>query len=423
MTRIIAITSGKGGVGKTNISLNMALHLAARGYRTGLFDADLGLANINVLLGLFPEYTLEDVILNRRAVKDIIIRDYEGIDIIPGSSGVEKMANLDDAHLDRLLRSFSDMDGYDFFILDTSAGISRQVISFCLSSSEVILVVTPEPTSLTDGYAMIKILSQNGFKSSVKVLINQCATMAAAKSTYTKLSAAVERYIGLDLLPIGVILQDSRVEEAVRKQQPFLLLFPDCAASRGIKNMVQRLIDNKPEDLESLGLLPFWTRWIKTIKAPLSLGNRKEGKQDAPEREGGPKQQISVPMIKEPQQSSKPDKTDDTRDSTNLLPESREKEIVPTRSDHTEPSNGEVNAPPGTSIQLSLLQEMSRLNEGITGVSRELQLLRETIEGGRTRWVGASSMLGERTKAAPSAPIPLDLEAFLKRSGINIKNN
>ena len=133
MTRTITITSGKGGVGKTNISVNVALHLASLGYRTCLFDADLGLANINILLGLSPEYNLEDVISDRHSLQDIIIRNYKGIDIIPGSSGVEEMANLESDQVDHLIQSFSELDGYDFLLFDTSAGVSRNVLAFCLS--------------------------------------------------------------------------------------------------------------------------------------------------------------------------------------------------------------------------------------------------------------------------------------------------
>jgi hypothetical protein len=247
--------------------------------------------------------------------------------------------------------------------------------------------------------------------------------MAAAKSTYTKLSAAVERYLRMTILPIGVILQDIRVEEAVKKQKPFLLLFPDCAASRGIKNMVQRLIDNQPENLESSGLLSFWTKWINLIKAPLNMGTRKEEKQDTPETENKIQQQIHVPICKEPSQNPEPEQLAQTEDSTKPLPDSSEKEIIPRQSDDTEPSNSEANGSPGTSIQLNLLHEMSRLNEGIAGVSKELQLLRETIEGKRPRWVGVSNMPEERSKTAPLESISLDLEAFLQRSSINQKNN
>ena len=134
MARTITVTSGKGGVGKTNLSTNLSLHLAALGHRTCVFDADLGLANINILLGLYPEHTLEDVILNEQPLSSIIIRNHLGIDIIPGSSGVEKIANIDSEHVDALIKSFSLLEDYDFLLFDTSAGVSKNVVSFCLSS-------------------------------------------------------------------------------------------------------------------------------------------------------------------------------------------------------------------------------------------------------------------------------------------------
>ncbi|MEI6127929.1 MAG: AAA family ATPase, partial [Pseudomonadota bacterium] len=191
MTRIITVTGGKGGVGKTNISINLALILSKLGSKVCLFDADLGLANINILLGLYPEYDLEDVILSNKSIHDIIIKNYQGIDIIPGSSGVEKLANLSGESLDRLIESFSTIDDYDYFIFDTSAGISRNVISFCLAASDVLLVITPEPTSLTDAYALLKILCFNGFTGSVKIIVNQCRNTSAASAAYTKLRDAV----------------------------------------------------------------------------------------------------------------------------------------------------------------------------------------------------------------------------------------
>jgi flagellar biosynthesis protein FlhG len=150
MSRIITVTSGKGGVGKTNISVNMALYLASQKYRVCLFDADMGLANIDILLGLYPEYTLEDVLTREKRLQDVIIRDYSGIDIIPGSSGVRKMADPEPGEIDFLMDALSELQDYDFFFFDTSAGISKNVISFCMASPEIILVVTPEPTSWTD---------------------------------------------------------------------------------------------------------------------------------------------------------------------------------------------------------------------------------------------------------------------------------
>ena len=158
MPRIITVTSGKGGVGKTNITTNLSLHLAAMGFNPCILDADLGLANINILLGINPEHTLKDVINNNFKLSDIIIKDYNGIDIIPGSSGIEDMANIGQGSLDKLIESFSPINAYDFLFIDTAAGISSDIISFCLASNEIIIVITPEPTSLTDAYALLKVL-------------------------------------------------------------------------------------------------------------------------------------------------------------------------------------------------------------------------------------------------------------------------
>ncbi|HDZ23313.1 MAG TPA: MinD/ParA family protein, partial [Desulfobacteraceae bacterium] len=154
MSRTVAITSGKGGVGKTNISVNLALSLSRKGHKVCLFDADLGLANINILLGLEPESTLVDVVKGTSTLSDIMM-EYEGVSIIPGSSGVEELAELSASDREMLLQSFESIGDHDFIFFDTSAGVSRDVVAFCLASSEVLLVITPEPTSLTDAYALL----------------------------------------------------------------------------------------------------------------------------------------------------------------------------------------------------------------------------------------------------------------------------
>ena len=137
MPRIITVTSGKGGVGKTNITTNLSLHLAAMGFNPCILDADLGLANINILLGINPEYTLRDVIKNEIELSDIIIKDYDGVDIIPGSSGIEDIANIDQESLDKLIESFSPINAYDFLFIDTAAGISSDIISLCIAANEI----------------------------------------------------------------------------------------------------------------------------------------------------------------------------------------------------------------------------------------------------------------------------------------------
>jgi hypothetical protein len=334
------------------------------------------------------------------------------------------MANLEGPQLHGLLSAFAELDGYDFFILDTSAGISRQVISLCMACSEVILVVTPEPTSLTDAYALLKILSQNGFKESARVLINQCANMAAAKSTYTRFRTAVERYLNMTILPIGVIHQDAKVEEAVKKQQPFMVLYPESIASRGIKNMVQRLIDNQPDNLEPSGLPSFWARWAKFIKAPLILGAQKEDMQAipaAPHKSEQPSQALESQEYQE-KPTSKP--SIHTDGSVTPLPEPGERETIPTQAENQESATSKKTGPTSVpSIQLDLSHEMSRLNAEIATVSQELHLLREAIESTGLKWAHVPGLGRERRKAEAHEPIVLDLDAFLERSGLNQKTN
>ncbi|MCP4713966.1 MAG: HDOD domain-containing protein [Deltaproteobacteria bacterium] len=288
MTRVISVTGGKGGVGKTNICLNLALCLADLGSRVCLFDADLGLANINVLLGLYPEYDLEDVIDQQQPLQDIVIKNYHGIDIIPGSSGTEKIANLDQVSIGRLINAFTELEAYDFFFFDTSAGISKNVVSFCLAATEIVVVITPEPTSLTDAYALLKVLSFNGFSGTAKIVVNQCKNTTTASHTYNKFKDVVQKYLSIDIVPLGIIVQDRRVVDAVKKQQPLQVLFPQSSAAKCIQVMASRLRENVPEDFKLSGIKSFWTKFAALTKTSLNLNGKEvtapvEPAQDQPQ--------------------------------------------------------------------------------------------------------------------------------------------
>ena len=278
MPRIITVASGKGGVGKTNLSVNMALYIAQQGYSTCLFDADMGLANVDILMGIYPEYTLEDVLLKKKKMKEIIVKPSLGIDIIPGSSGVKMLADPEPEQVDYLIESLSELENYDFFIFDTSAGISKSVISFCMASPEIVLVVTPEPTSLTDAYSLLKILCLNKFDSTVMIAINQCMSMEVANKLYTKFKEVVKKYLKIDIFPLGTIPLDPHVAKAVKEQKPLISIFPNSDAAKGIKNIARYLISRGSTDITDYDLNDFWPKCIEALNSDLIMSNNKKEK-------------------------------------------------------------------------------------------------------------------------------------------------
>ena len=265
MARIITITSGKGGVGKTSISLNLSLSLASQGHKVCLFDADLGLANVSILTGLYPKKNLESVISGQFGLNEIIIKDYQGIDIIPGSSGVEKIADLTRTQTGTLISAFLDLEDYDYFIFDTSAGISSQVLSFCMASHEIILVATCEPTSLTDAYSMLKVLSKYQYDCPVKVVINQVKSGKAAQKAYAQLKKTVNKFLSVKVEPLGIVALDKNVRAAVISQTPFFMLFPDTIASKCIHSITRKLI-SKSGQIGDLPLELFWDKCLSFLE-------------------------------------------------------------------------------------------------------------------------------------------------------------
>lgn len=262
MARIITITSGKGGVGKTSISLNLSLSLSAQGFKVCLFDADLGLANVSILTGIYPERDLESVITGQFSLEDVMIRDFMGIDIIPGSNGVEKIADLTRTQTGTLISAFLDLDDYDFFIFDTSAGISAQVISFCMASHEIILVATCEPTSLTDAYSMLKVLSKHKYQNPVRIVINQVTSAKAAQKAYNRLKQTAGRFLSVPIVPLGIVAADKNVKAAVISQTPFFNLFPDTVATRCINSMADRLL-KRGNMVSGMPLELFWDKALR----------------------------------------------------------------------------------------------------------------------------------------------------------------
>ncbi len=392
MGRTITITSGKGGVGKTNVSLNLAIQLAAMGKLTCLFDADLGLANINILLGLQPERDLKDVILNGLSIPEVLIRNQMGVDILPGSSGVEELADLPPDKVERLITAFEDMSGYDFVLIDTSAGISKNVIGFCLASPEVILVITPEPTSLTDAYALLKVLTLNGFKGSVRIIVNQCRDASHAKEVYNKFRAAVAKYLQVNLSPIGMIYQDPKVTDAVRRQTPFMILYPECSAAKCIRKIAERLVANGTEDSMPSDSAAFWQRWLRLLGGPLKLPERKVKRPEPPAVESTP------PTVGEAGPGS-------TAASVEPAPVVNEPVSIPvTTSSPLEATTMKADA--------ALPPWVEKLAQSMSVIAEELRQFRQVVEGNGKPTQGNGQGAKAQGGSVPE-PIALDMEAFL----------
>jgi flagellar biosynthesis protein FlhG len=246
----IAITSGKGGVGKTNVVANLAVALANMRKRVTILDADFGLANIDVLLGLAPRYNLRDFLFGDLELEDIMVEGPQGVRIIPASCGTEKMAELTLEQQTRLIRTMSSLaDDTDYLLIDTAAGISSNVINFLLAAGRVIVVTTPEPTAIVDAYLVIKILSRREPGKHVSVLVNSVSGVHEARSVFHQIDTAAQRFLDKPLDLLGFIERDGNVLEAVRQQGPVMSLYPQSAASMCIKN-VARSLDRQCRDMK-----------------------------------------------------------------------------------------------------------------------------------------------------------------------------
>ena len=241
--RRLAVTSGKGGVGKSNISLNLGLCFRRLGRRALLVDADANLANIDILLGINPKYTLADMILKDKFLQDILLDGPEGLRILPAGSGVVEMVGLDGIAADRLERSLGDLEReQDLIILDTGAGISEGVVELASASDEVIIVTTPEPTAITDAYAAIKVITARNVAVKLHLLVNQARSREEAEEVARKIKLVVENYLSLSVQSLGYLPQDPHLPKAVARQTPLLQAFPRSPAAVALMGVARRLL-------------------------------------------------------------------------------------------------------------------------------------------------------------------------------------
>lgn len=248
LRRTMVVAGGKGGTGKTNITANLALALARRGRRLLLVDGDLALANLDLLMGVTPRWNLEHVLTGEKTLDEIVLDTYEGIRLIPGASGVEELADLDDFRRECLIRSLSRFDDeVDLILIDAGPGVARNVTRLAQAADDVIVVTTPEPTAFSDAYAFIKILAAHTPHPIPKVLVNMATCAEEAEEVHTRIRRVSERFLGFTPEDWGFIYQDAAVGRAVLNQEPFLLAAPRCLASRSIEGLAQRVLRDEPE--------------------------------------------------------------------------------------------------------------------------------------------------------------------------------
>ncbi|WP_448546831.1 MinD/ParA family protein [Thalassotalea fusca] len=240
--KVIAVSGGKGGVGKTNVSLNTSIALAQQGKRVLVLDADLGLANVDVMLGLRVRRNLSHVLSGECELDDIIIEGPAGIKIIPATSGTQSMVDLTPSEHAGLIRAFSDMKTeFDVLIVDTAAGISDMVLSFARAAQDIMLVVCDEPTSITDCYALMKLLSRDHDIFKFKVVANMVRSPKEGQQLFAKLSKVTDRFLDVALELVAVVPYDENIRKSVRKQQAIVEAFPDSPASKAFKALATRI--------------------------------------------------------------------------------------------------------------------------------------------------------------------------------------
>jgi len=252
--RTIAVTSGKGGVGKTCISVNLAIALARRGRRVLLIDADLGLANVDTILGLHPRATLRQVLAGERSVDEVLLEGPAGVKIVPAASGFEEMARLGGGQISALLEQFDRLaQRFDVALIDTGAGISPAVLGFVLAADEKLIVATPEPTALTDAYAMMKILANRYGERSFDVVVNMARSRGDAARTFAHLSRVTERFLGLTPRSRGFLPYDPEVAEAIRRQRAVLELAPRAPISLALDALAGALATDPRQAVDAVG--------------------------------------------------------------------------------------------------------------------------------------------------------------------------
>lgn len=262
--KVLTITSGKGGVGKTNVTVNLAIALSNMGYRVVVIDADLGLANIDVMLGMIPKYNLLDVIKNDKNIIEILSKGPKNVKFISGGSGAEELVRLKPTELEIFIRNIGMLDKIaDVILIDTGAGITENVLRFVMAANDVILVTTPEPTALSDAFALIKSIGTRDDSKKINLILNRTDSAIEAQTAMQKLNAVASKYLKIKLEFLGYLYNDPLVSKAVKKQVPFLIEFPDSTVSKNMIELSKKVAKNfEAKKQETTGIKDFFNKFL-----------------------------------------------------------------------------------------------------------------------------------------------------------------
>lgn len=262
-SRVIAVTSGKGGVGKTNLAVNLGIALAQRGLKTGILDADLGLANVDIVLGMSPPLNLGHVLDGEKSLAEVMVVGPEGLRLIAGGSGVYELANLSQWRLERFIRTMQELDmSLDVLFVDTGAGISHNVLAFLLAACELLVVTTTEPTAIADAYGVIKVTSAKNPSARIHLVVNMAPGEDEAEAASRSLASVVRRFLTLEIDYLGYVPRDIAVNRAVQDQIPFVLAYPGSRAAQNVQRIASRL-SRVEEAVPRGGLAALFSRMAK----------------------------------------------------------------------------------------------------------------------------------------------------------------
>lgn len=272
--RVITVTSGKGGVGKSNISVNLAIQLQKQGKKVVIFDADFGLANVEVIFGILPKYNILDLIFNQMSIFDVLTEGPMGIRFLSGGSGIGQLMNLSSNQIEYLVKQLEILDEHaDIIIIDTGAGISEAVLAFAFVSEEVLIVTTPEPTAITDAYALIKSICNSPqfiqIKPKMCLIVNKSRSVAESQDVFEKLNKVTEKFLNMSLIKLGHLPDDRALVDAVIERKPFSIIYPHAPITKGIEGIAHAMVDENTAPIvekQSRGLSSIFSRLFKGKK-------------------------------------------------------------------------------------------------------------------------------------------------------------